>query len=177
MKNATTSIERPKGIRLIEIAIAAAVLGIFVSLAIPALVQMRSRSRVDQLLASARSCCEELPQWLSHKLSSRPVASDVGGQAGAEAPTASDLLEAYARVYNERLQPQNLPGENQLLVVEPSGTLPIYCRRDGRIHIIPFMDPAVNSVGATVVVTDEDGRGGPAYDGILAVFNVAPAAQ
>ena len=68
-------------------------------------------------------------------------------------------------------------GEEPLLVVEPTGTLPIYCRRDGRIHLIPFVDSALESIGATVVVTDEDRNGGPAYDGILAVYNVEPGTE
>ena len=168
---------RRKGIRLIEIATVCAVLGILVSLAIPTLMRMQARSRVDHLLASARSCREELPQWLSDTLSSHPVASDSTGQGGAEAQSARDLLEDYARIYNERFQQKNLPGEKPLLVVEPSGTLPIYCRRDGRIHLIPYVDPALESVGAKVVVTDEDRKGGPAYDGILAVYNVEPGIE
>ena len=163
---------RRKGIRIIEVATVCAVLGILVSLAIPTLMRMQARSRVDHLLASARSCREELPRWLSNTLSSRQVASDNTDQAGAEAQSARDLLEDYARIYNERFQQEKLPGGEPLLIVEPSGTLPIYCRRDGRIHLIPFVDSALQSVGATVVVTDEDRKGGPAYDGILAVHNV-----
>jgi len=163
---------RRKGVRVIEIATFCAVLGILVSLAIPTLMQMQAQSRVDSLLASARSCREDLPGWISNTLSSRSVASDRTGQGEAEAQSARNLLEDYARIYNERFQLENLPGEKPLLIVEPSGTLPIYCRRDGRIHLIPFLDPSLEGVGATVVVTDEDRKGGPTYDGILAVYNV-----
>jgi len=163
---------RPRRLRIIEIATVCAVLGILVSLAIPTLMGMQARSRVDHLLASARSCREELPRWLSNTLSSHPVASDSTAQGGAESQSARDLLEDYARIYNERFQQKNLPGEKPILVVEPSGTLPIYCRKDGRVHLIPFVDPALESVGAMVVVTDEDRKGGPAYDGILAVYSV-----
>jgi type II secretory pathway pseudopilin PulG len=168
---------RVRGIRIIEIATVCAVLGILVSLAIPTLMRMQARSRVDHLLASARSCREELPRWLSDTLSSHPAASEVTDQGGAEAQSARDLLENYARIYNERLEQMNLPGEKPLLVVEPSGTLPVYCRRDARIHLIPFVDSAQESVGATVVVTDQDRRGGPACDGILAVYNVEPGTE
>jgi len=168
---------KAKGMRVIEIATVCAVLGILVSLAVPTLMRMQARSRVDRLLASARSCREELPPWLSDTLSSHPAASDVTDQGGAEARSARDLLENYARIYNERLEQMNLPGEKPLLVVEPSGAPPIYCRRDGRIHLIPFVDSAPESVGATVVVTDEDRRGGPACDGILAVYNLEPGTE
>jgi len=168
---------RPRRIRIIEVATVCAVLGILVSLAIPTLMRMQARSRVDHLLASARSCRAELPLWLSNTLSSHPGASDVMDPGGAETQSTRDLLENYARIYNERFQQKNLPGEKPLLVVEPSGTLPIYCSRDGRIHLIPFVDPAQENVGATVVVTDEDKSGGPAYDGILAVYNVEPGTE
>jgi len=167
---------RRKGVRVIEIATVCAVLGILVSLAIPTLMQIQARSRVDDLLASARSCREELPRWLSSTLSNRPATSSTG-QGTVEAPGARDLLEDYARIYNERLQRKYPPGERPFLVVEPSGTLPIYCRRDGRIHLIPNLDPGLENVGATVVVTDEDRKGGPAYDGILAVYNVEPGTE
>jgi len=170
--NMTRSPMRVRRIRSIEIATVCAVLGILVSLAIPTLMRMQARSRVDHLLASARSCREELPRWLSNTLSSRPVTSDVADQGGAEAQSARDLLENYARIYNGRFQQKNLPGEKPILVVEPSGTLPIYCRKDGRVHLIPFVDSALESVGAKVVVTDEDRKGGPACDGILAVYSV-----
>ena len=168
---------RRKGIRIIEIATVCAVLGILVSLAIPTLMRLQARSRVDHLLASARSCREELPRWLSDTLSNCPAASDSTAQGGAESQSARDLLEDYARIYNERFQQKNLSGEKPLLVVEPSGTLPIYCRRDGRIHLIPHADPTLETVGAKVVVTDEDRKGGPAYDGILAVYSVEPGAE
>jgi hypothetical protein len=168
---------RRKGIRIIEIATVCAVLGILVSLAIPTVMRMQARSRVDHLLASARSCREELPRWLSSTLSSRPVASDGTGQGGAEARTARNLLEDYARIYNERFQQKRLPGQLPLLVVEPSGTLPIYCRRDGRIHLVPNVNPALESVSATVVVTEQDRKGGLAYDGILAVYSVEPGTE
>jgi hypothetical protein len=140
-------------------------------------MQMQARSRVDHLLASARSCREELPRWLSHTLSSHPSASDAADQGRAEAETARDLLENYARIYNERFQQKNLPGEKPILVIEPSGTLPVYCSRDGRIRLIPCADPALERVGATVAVTDEDRAGGPARDGILAVHNVRPGTE
>jgi hypothetical protein len=168
---------RARRIRILEIATVCAVLGILVSLAIPTLMRMQARSRVEHLLASARSCREDLPRWLSNTISSHPVASDVTDQGGVEAQSPRDLLENYARIYNERFQQKNLPEEKPLLVVEPSGTLPVYCRRDGRIHLIPSVDSALESVGATVVVTDEDRSGGPAYDGILAVYNVEPGTE
>jgi type II secretory pathway pseudopilin PulG len=141
---------RARRIRIIEIATVCAVLGILVSLAIPTLMRMQARSR---------------------------VASDVTDQGGAETQSARDLLENYARIYNGRFQQKHLPGEKPILVVEPSGTLPIYCRRDGKVHLIPFVDSSLESVGATVVVTDENRRGGPACDGILAVYNVEPGTE
>ena len=55
--------------------------------------------------------------------------------------------------------------------------LPIYCRRDGRIHLIPFVDSALENAGAIVVVTHQDRKAGPASDGILAVYNVEPGTQ
>jgi hypothetical protein len=161
---------RRRGIRIIEVATVCAVLGILVSLAIPALMQMQARSRVDHLLASARSCREDLPRWLSDTLSSRPVAANSG-------TGSRDLLEDFARIYNERFQEKNLPGEKPLLVVEPLGTPPVYCSRDGRIHLIPCEDPAEEGIGATLVVTHEDRKGGPAYNGILAVYSVEPGTE
>ena len=58
--------------------------------------------------------------------------------------------------------------------MEPTGTLPLYCGRDGRIHLVPFVDSALKTVGAAVVVTDPDRRSGPRGDGILAVYDVKP---
>jgi len=168
---------RRKGIRIIEIATVCAVLGILVSLAIPTLMRMHARSRVDSLLASAKSCREEIPRWLSNTLSSRPAESDTTVQGGVETHDARDILEDYARIYNERFQQKRLPGQGPLLVVEPTGMLPVYCRRDGRIHLIPFVDSGLESVGAMVVVTDENRNGGLDYDGILAVYNVDPGPQ
>jgi len=63
---------RRKGIRVIEIATAAAVLGILASLAIPNVLRIQARSRVEGLLGSARSCRQELPHWLSQSPSSEP---------------------------------------------------------------------------------------------------------
>ena len=161
---------RRRKIRIIEIATVCAVLGILVSLAVPALMQVQARSRVEHLLDSARSCREELPHWISSTLSSRPTSSNNG-------MSTRDLLEDYARIYNERFAEKSLPGDKPLLVVEPSGTLPIYCSRDGRIHLIPCDDSARESVGATLVVTHENRKCGQAYDGILAVYNVDPRAE
>ena len=168
---------RPRRIRIIEIATVAAVLGIFVSLAVPSLLRIQARSRVDSLLESARSCRAELPNWISSSLSSLPVNSKTSVQGGAETHNVRGIFEQYPRICNERFSPKKMRGEEPLLVVEPTGTLPIYCRRDGRIHLIPFVDSALESIGATVVVTDVNRSGGPAYDGILAVYNVEPGTE
>ena len=168
---------RARRLRILEIATVCAVLGILVSLAVPTVMRMQARSRVDHLLASARSCREEPPLWLSDTLSSHPSASDAADQGRTEAETARDLLENDARIYNERLQQKSLPGEKPVLGVEPSGTPPVYCGRDGRTRLIPFAGPAPESVGAAVVVTDENRGGGPACDGILSVYNVEPGTE
>ena len=173
--------KRIKGIRLSEFVVLLGVTGILASIAIPTYVDLQRRSRIDHLLTSARSCREELSRWLSNTVSKEPRESDTGGEgsgeAGGRALDPRGLLEDYARIYNQRFQQKNLPGEKPLLVVEPSGTLPFYCRRDGRIHLIPHVDPARESVGAKVVVTHEDRKGGPACDGILAVFSVEPGTE
>ena len=62
---------RPRRIRIIEIATVAAVLGIFVSLAVPSLLRIQARSRVDSLLESARSCRAELPNGFPRSRASR----------------------------------------------------------------------------------------------------------
>ncbi len=165
---------RRKGVRIIEFATVAAVLGIFVSLAVPSLLQVQARSRVDALLKSARSCRAELPAWISNELSNPQVEADQRAEEKGREHRIREVLEKYVRVYNERLNKNAVRGggDESLLVVEPTGALPIYCRRDGRIHLIPFVDSALETAGAIVVVTHEDGRAGPAYDGILAVYNV-----
>lgn len=172
---------RRKGIRIIEIATVAAVLGILVSLAIPSFLRIQARSRVDSLLESARSCREELPRWLSNSISIEPDAlnTDRVGNANGEALAFDPrgVLQDYARIYNGRSQQGNLPGEKPLFVVERTGTAPDLCQRDGRIHIIPIVDPAIEGVAAKVVVTDENKIGGPNYDGILAVYDVEPGTK
>jgi len=176
MDKATQNVEGRKGIRIIEIATIFAVLGILASLAIPSLFRMQARSRVDRLLASARSCREELPRWLSTTVSHEPQEADAGGEGSGEGETGAfdprSIFEDYARIHNEGFQLENTPGEEPLLVVEPAGTSPAVCRRDGRIHIIPFVYPTDQSIGAKVVVTDENRISGPNYDGILAVFSI-----
>ena len=167
---------RQQGIRVLEIATAFAVVGIFVSLAIPSLMRMQARSHVDHLLEAAQSCREDLPRWLSNPASHERAEPDAGGKGSGEGEIqtfdAHGILEDYARIRNERFQSSTPPGEGPLLVVEPTGTLPVYCKRDGRIHIIPFADPAVGSAGVKLVVTDEQKNGGPNRDGILAVYDV-----
>ncbi len=152
-----------------------AVLGIFASLAIPSVVRMQARSRTDRLLACAGACREELPGWLSNTVSGRPTTPQAAVPgAGDGAFRVGDVLRDYARAGNERWQGRGPAGDGPLLVVEPTGTLPVYCRRDGRIHLIPDLDAAVGSIGATVVVTAKEPHGGPADDGILAVYRVEP---
>jgi type II secretory pathway pseudopilin PulG len=165
---------------LIEIATVCAVLGILVSLAVPSFMQMQARSRVEQLLASAKSCREELPRWLSKAAPNRQT---VGSESTLDArdtdatsPDPRQILETYARLYNQRFLEGALPGQTPPLVVEPTGTEPFFCRRDGRIHIIPLADPDLDRISATVVVTDENGFEGPDGDGILAVYSVKTGA-
>ena len=164
-----------------EFAVILGVMGIFASIAIPSYIRIQRSSRIEHLLESARSCGEDLSLWLSTPVSNKPLESDTGGddsgEAGAGALDPRDLLEDYARIYNDRFQQKRLPGQEPLLVLEPTGMLPVYCRRDGGIHLIPFVDSALESVGATVVVTDEDRNGGSAYDGILAVYDVEPGTK
>ncbi len=178
MKKATTTPDGRKEVRVIEIATVCAVLGILVSLAVPTLMPMRARVRMDHLLASAKSCREELPRWLSNTSSIRPAAPpESAGRAGAMAEHARRMLEEYARTCNERFARKRRPGSAPPLVVEPAGTPPATCSRDGRIHLIPSVDPDGPKVGATLVVTDEGHNGGPASDGILAVYHVAPGGR
>jgi hypothetical protein len=66
---------RTKKNRILEIATALAVLGIFVSLAVPSFMRMQARSRVDRLLEKTRFCPTELPNWVSNSTSSVPVDS------------------------------------------------------------------------------------------------------
>jgi hypothetical protein len=150
-------------------------------MAIPTYIDLQKRSRIEHLLASARSCREELPRWLSSTVSKEPLESDAKGEgngvAGARALDPRGLLEDYARIHFEQFQRERIIGQEPLLVVEPTGTRPAFCRKDGRIHIIPFVDPAEESVGAKVVVTDENKTSGPNYDGILAVYNVKPGTK
>ncbi len=160
---------RRKGIRIIEIATVCAVVGILVSLAVPSLMQMQARARVDKLIASARSCREELPQWLAQAVPAGQTFGGDVGRAGAftdsSASDARKILESYAELYNRRFL-----AEAPAVVVEPAGTLPSFCSRDGRIHIIPLEEPDPVGIAATVVVTDDNRFGGPDGDGILAVY-------
>lgn len=169
---------RRRGIRVIEIATVAAVLGILASLAIPSFLRIQARSRVQSLLESARSCRQELPAWLSTSLSLAPDASSSETVDDAtrepKTPDPREVIEDYVRIFNERFQQGKLSGERPLLIVERTGTLPALCKRDGRIHIIPMADPAGQGVGAKVVVTDQDKLGGPNADGILAIYEVEP---
>jgi hypothetical protein len=165
---------RRKGIRIIEIATVCAVLGILASLAIPSFLRIQARSRVDRLLQSAKSCREELPHWLSASVSKGPQGSDTGNAHALEPLDPHGILEDYARIYNERFERSDPPWEGPVLVVEPTGTPPVYCGRDGRIHIIPFVGPGIERFGAKLVVTDQHRNGGPDYDGILAVYDVLP---
>jgi hypothetical protein len=165
-----------------EFVVILGVMGIFASLAIPSYIHIQRTSRIEHLLESARLCEQDLSLWLSTPVSNEPLESDAGGEgsgeAGAGALDPRGVLEDYARNRFERFQHKNLPGDEPLLVVvEPTGTLPVYCKRDGGIHLLPFVDSALESVGATVAVTDEDRNGGPAYDGILAVYSVEPGTE
>ena len=170
--------KRIKGIRLSEFVVLLGVTGILASIAIPTYVDLQRRSRIDHLLTSARSCREDLSHWLSNSVSKEPRESDTGGEGSGEARARAldprGLLEDYARIHFDQFQRESTTGQDPLLVVEPTGTRPAFCRKDGRIHIIPFVDPAEESVGAKVVVTDENKISGPNYDGILAVYDVRP---
>lgn len=175
--NKTTSVQEwRKSLRFLEVATVCAVLGILASLAIPSILQMQARSRLERLMAAARSCQEDLPHWIAASAPNQAVASDAERE-GSEfpLPDARNLLEDYARMRNDRFQRDNLASRGPLLVVEPTGTDPSYCRRDGRIHIIPLADPTLPSIGAKLVVTDERKIGGLGYEGILAVYHVEAA--
>jgi Tfp pilus assembly major pilin PilA len=171
--------KRSKGIRLSEFVVLLGVTGILASIAIPTYVDIQRRSRIEHLLASARLCSEELPRWLSASVAKAPTVSN------SDAPMEDQLqkldprciLEDYARIWNEQYQRSDLTNEGTLLVVERTGTPPGICRRDGRIHLIPFVDPTLQGIGAKVVVTDEKRTGGPGYKGILAVYNILPGGQ
>ena len=171
--------KRIKGIRLSEFAVLLGVMGILASIAIPTYVDIQRRSRIEHLLASARSCREELPGWLSNSVSSEPVVSGLNAETQDDLETldARGILEDYARIWNQRHQ-QRYPAEaGPLLVVERTGTPPGICRRDGRIHLIPVVDPTLEGIGAKVVVTGEKRTGRPGYRGILAVYNIMPGGQ
>ena len=165
-----------------EFVVTLGVMGILASIAIPSYISIQRTSRIEHLLESARSCADDLTLWLSTPVSKQHLESDIGGagsgEAGAGAPDPRGAIEEYVRNRWERFKHKKLPGDEPLLVVvEPTGTLPVYCRRDGGVHLIPFVNSALESVGATVVVTDVDKNGGPAHDGILAVYNVEPGTQ
>lgn len=165
-----------------EFVVILGVMGVFASIAIPSYIRIQKSSRIEHLLESARLCGEDLSLWLSTPISNEPLESGTGDEASGEAGTGAldprGVLEEYVRNRFERFQHKRLPGNEPLLVVvEPTGTLPVYCRKDGGVHLIPFVDSAMESVGATVVVTDEYRNGGPAYDGILAVYNVEPGTK
>lgn len=166
---------------LSEFVVILAVAGIFVSIAIPSYIRIQRSSRIEELLETATSCGEDLSLWLFTAVSNEPLESDAGGvasgEAGARARDPRDILEDYARFHFERFQRENPPGQEPLLVVEPMGTPPAACSRDGRIHIIPVVDPAMEGIGAKVVVTDENTIGGPNHDGVLAVYNVKPGTK
>ncbi len=173
--------KRIKDIRLSEFVVILGVMGIFASILIPSYICVQRTSRIEHLMESARLCAGDLSLWLSTPVSNEPLESDAGGEgsgeAGAGALDPRGVLEHYALNRFERFQHKNLPGEKPILVVEPTGALPVYCMRDGRIHLIPLVDSALESVGATLVVTDEYRNGRPAYDGILAVYNVEPGTK
>ena len=173
----TGSLMRTIRIRSIEVATVAAVLGIFVSLAVPSLLRIQARSRVEHLLESARFCRAELSGWISNSLSDVPENPDAPEKEGVDGLDVRGIFEAFARVYNERFSKKKGQSDEPLLVVEPTGTLPIYCSRDGRIHLIPFADSSLESIGAILVVMDEDGRYGRTSDGILAVYSVEPGTK
>ena len=168
--------KRIKGIRLSEFAVLLGVMGILASIAIPTYVDLQRRSRIEHLLATARSCREELPGWLSNSVSSDPMVSSLDGETQGELETldARDILEDYARIWNQRHRRRDPANEGPLLVVERTGTPPGICRRDGRIHLIPVVHPTFKGIGAQVVVTGEEGTGRPGYRGILAVYNIMP---
>ena len=166
-----------KRIRLIDIATACAVLGIFASLAIPSYLQMQARGRVDRLIESARSCGQELSGWISSSAATDLTDSGAGDEADIEAGNARGILEAYARMYNKRVKGAGVSSAGALLVVEPAGTQPPFCERDGKIHLIPLLDASPEGVGAKGVVTDENKIGGPHNDGILAVFEAKPGTE
>jgi Tfp pilus assembly major pilin PilA len=171
--------KRIKGIRLSEFVVLLGVMGILASIAIPTYVDIQRRSRIEHLLASARSCREELPGWLSNSVSKDPVVSNLDAATEDERQTldARGILEDYARIWNERHQQCDPANEGPLLVVERVGTPTGICRRDGRIHLIPVLDPTLEGVGAKVVVTAERSTGRQGYKGILAVYNVMPGGQ
>jgi Tfp pilus assembly major pilin PilA len=171
--------KRSKGIRLSEFVVLLGVTGILASIAIPTYVDIQRRARIERLLESARSCREELPRWLSASVAKAPTVSnsDVTSEDQLQAVDARSILEDYARIWNERYQRSNPTNEGPLLVIERTGTPPGICRRDGRIHLIPFVDPTLQGLGAKVVVTDEKRVGGPGYNGILAVYNILPGGQ
>jgi type II secretory pathway pseudopilin PulG len=173
MKKTTPATERRRGLRMLEVATVCAVLGILASLAIPSILRMQARSRVERLLAAARSCRQDLPEWVAASVPNQASASDSEREGSAFCvPDARNVLEDYARTNNDRFRRKGPAEQGPLLVVEPTGTDPSACARDGRIHIIPLVDPTLPGIGARLVVTDEHRIGGVGYEGILAVYNV-----
>jgi hypothetical protein len=150
------------------------VLGLLTSLAVPIYNTWgQRRSRLEQLVASARACKAELPSWIE---SAPKAAPRTAGEVQRDPSEDADYLyqlELFVRSHNERFRVKGGIDEDERIVVEPVHMRPAGCERDGRIHLIPIVNSGNEFLGATLVVTEPiEGDGGGYEDGIVDVQKV-----
>ena len=138
-------------------------LGILISVAIPSYLRLEKSEQIDTLLSSAAHLREEISQRIG-----RPEVTSLEN-AGTESIPPS-TLETFLRLYK---MTANQPlAEEATIVMEPAGITRDRCARDGKIHVIPTKDVDGVLSGATILVTNQIHQGGPANDGLLAVYKV-----
>lgn len=163
-------------VRLAEWMVVAAVMGILGSLALPRYAGMQRHTRIESLLYTASAASEDLPDWISASLHGErgALVTDQSSASQHEARSAGNarVLDAFARVHNERFLSVSPLTRQPLFVVEPEGTRADQCPRDGRIHLIPVAAPDGRILGTHLIVTNTERKGGPCNDGILSSSRV-----
>lgn len=159
-------------IRFADWMVILAVLGILVSIGVPNYLGMEKRLRRESLISQASLAGAELYRWIHASQSAGGEVSfsnrDFGGNAKPTKNAA--VLERFAGHYNDGLAAVSPLSRKPLFAVEPEGTRPEECVRDGRIHLIPVAGSDGRIVGAHLVATNTSWTGGPKGDGILASY-------
>jgi len=163
-------------VRLVDWMVVIAVAGILASIAVPHYLGMQRGAGIESMVSTGRSSSQELLHWIDASLGDERRVVDTDGDNGLRDETLpienARVLEAFARLHNERLlRLSPLTGE-PLFVVERKELRAERCARDGRIHLIPVTAPDGRLLGAHVVVMNTMREGGPHGDGILASFRV-----